>query len=82
MGQRRAIALGIRACLAGQRVLFATAAQWIARLGEAKRQGQLEAELKRLSLVPLLIIDEIGYIPFDPEAVKLMLGRRPSATDQ
>src|SRR5271170_8307115 len=41
-----ATALGIRACLAGQRVLFATATQWVARLGEAKRQGILEAELK------------------------------------
>ena len=47
-----ATALGIRACLAGQRVLFATATQWVARLGDAKRQGQLEAELKRLSFVP------------------------------
>src|ERR1700759_690564 len=65
-------ALGIRACLAGQRVLFATATQWVARLGEAKRQGQLETEIKRLSFVPLLIIDEVGYIPFDPEAANLM----------
>src|SRR6202050_4718545 len=67
-----ATALGIRACLAGQRVLFATATQWVARLGDAKRQGSLEAELKRLSFVPLLIFDEIGYIPFDPEAANLM----------
>ncbi len=67
-----ATALGIRACLAGQRVLFATATQWVARLGDAKRQGQLEAELKRLSFVPLLVVDEIGYIPFDPEAANLM----------
>ena len=34
-----ATALGIRACLAGQRVLFATATQWVARLADAKRQG-------------------------------------------
>jgi DNA replication protein DnaC len=67
-----ATALGIRACLAGQRVQFATATQWVARLGEAKRQGSLETELKRLSFVPLLIVDEIGYIPFDPEAANLM----------
>src|SRR3989440_1870649 len=67
-----ATALGIRACLAGQRVQFATATQWVARLGEAKRQGQLETELKRLSFIPLLIIDEVGYIPFDPEAANLM----------
>lgn len=66
------IALGVRACLAGQRVMFATATQWVARLAEAKRQGGLETELKRLSLIPLLIVDEVGYIPFDPQAANLM----------
>src|SRR6201997_2233225 len=68
-------ALGIRACLAGQRVLFSTATQWVARLADAKRQGSLEAELKRLSFVPVLVVDEIGYIPFDPEAANLMFNR-------
>ena len=67
-----AIALSIRACLAGQRVQFATATQWVARLSEAKRQDTLEAELRRLSFIPLLVIDEVGYIPFDPEAASLM----------
>jgi DNA replication protein DnaC len=67
-----AIALSIRACLAGQRVAFATATQWVARLSEAKRQGTLEAELKRLSFIPLVVCDEVGYIPFDPEAANLM----------
>src|SRR5437660_11407209 len=67
-----AIAISIRPCLAGQRVQFATATQWVARLSEAKRQGALEAELKRLSFVPLLVVDEVGYIPFDPEAANLM----------
>jgi DNA replication protein DnaC len=67
-----AIAIGIRACLAGQRVQFATATEWVARLGEAKRQGNLEAELRRLGFIPLIIVDEVGYIPFDPEAANLM----------
>ena len=62
----------IRACLAGQRVQFATATAWVARLGDAKRQGNLETELKRLSLIPLIVVDEVGYIPFDPEAANLM----------
>ncbi|HZE04253.1 MAG TPA: IS21-like element helper ATPase IstB [Solirubrobacteraceae bacterium] len=66
------IALGVRACLAGQRVAFATATQWVARLADAKRQGRLEAEIKRLSQVPLIVVDEVGYIPFDPEAANLM----------
>jgi len=66
------IALGVRACLAGQRVMFATATEWVARLGDAKRNGNLDAELKRLALIPLIIVDEVGYIPFDPEAANLM----------
>jgi DNA replication protein DnaC len=67
-----AIAISIRACLAGQRVQFATATEWVARLGAAKRQNGLDAELRRLSFIPLLVVDEVGYIPFDPEAANLM----------
>ncbi len=51
---------------------FATATQRVARLSEAKHQGTLEAELKRLSFIPVIVIDEVGYIPFDPEAANLM----------
>src|SRR5213082_3832535 len=40
-----AVAISIRACLAGQRVQFATATQWVARLAEAQRQGRLDEEL-------------------------------------
>jgi DNA replication protein DnaC len=67
-----AIAISIRACLAGQRVAFASATEWVARLGDAKRQGGLDAELRRLGFIPLLVVDEVGYIPFDPEAANLM----------
>jgi len=66
------IALGIRACLAGHRVAFATATEWVARLADAHRQGRLEAELRRLQRIPLVVIDEVGYIPFDPEAANVM----------
>jgi DNA replication protein DnaC len=65
-----ATGLGIRACQ-GHRVAFATAAEWVARLGEAHQQGRLHAELTRLGRIPLLIIDEVGYIPFDGEAANL-----------
>jgi hypothetical protein len=36
------IALGIRACLVGHRVAFATAAQWVDRLGAAYDAGRLQ----------------------------------------
>jgi DNA replication protein DnaC len=67
-----AIALGIRACLAGNRVAFRTATEWVALLADAQRQGRLDDELARLQRIPLLIVDEVGYIPFDPHAANLM----------
>jgi DNA replication protein DnaC len=67
-----AIALGIRACLAGHRVAFRTATEWVALLADAQRQGRLDDELARLQRIPLLIVDEVGYIPFDPQAANLM----------
>lgn len=65
------IALGIRACLAGHRAAFATAAQWVDRLGAAHQAGRLQDELRRLGRTPLVIIDEVGYIPFDADAANL-----------
>jgi DNA replication protein DnaC len=67
-----AIALGMRACLAGHRVAFATATEWVARLLDAQRLGRLSEELRRLGRVPLVIVDEVGYVPFDPAAANLM----------
>src|SRR6266480_3027543 len=47
-----AIALSIRACLAGQRVLFKTATEWVALLADAGRHGRLDTELDKLQRVP------------------------------
>ena len=41
-----AIALGIRACLAGHRVAFRTATEWVALLADAQRQGRLDARAR------------------------------------
>lgn len=65
------IALGIRACLAGHRVAFATATQWVDRLAAAHDAGRLHDELRRLGRIPLVIVDEVGYIPFQGEAANL-----------
>jgi len=43
-----AVGLAIRACQAGHRVLFATAAEWVARLAEAHHAGRIHQELARL----------------------------------
>jgi DNA replication protein DnaC len=66
-----AVGLGMRACQAGHRVAFATAAEWVARLADAHAAGRLQGELVRLGRSPLLVVDEVGYIPFEPEAANL-----------
>jgi DNA replication protein DnaC len=65
------IALGVRACRAGHRVAFATASEWVARLGAAHDAGRLHDELRRLGRIPLIVIDEVGYIPFEADAANL-----------
>jgi DNA replication protein DnaC len=66
-----AIALGIKAAEASYSVAFDSATGWIARLGAAHAKGDLERELRRLNRYRLLIIDEVGYLPFDTAAASL-----------
>ncbi|MEU3447953.1 IS21-like element helper ATPase IstB [Streptomyces thermolilacinus] len=66
-----AVALGVRACEAGKRVLFAPAPEWGARLRRAKASGRLADELAALDAYALLVVDELGYVPFDPESANL-----------
>jgi DNA replication protein DnaC len=66
-----AIGISIRACQHGHRVLFATAAEWVDRLTAAHAAGRLHDELRRLGRYPLLVIDEVGYIPLEADAANL-----------
>jgi len=76
------IALGVQAARRGYRVAFATATEWVMRLSDAKRAGRLADELERLDRIPLLIVDEVGYIPFDPEAASLFFSLVSSRYEQ
>ena len=66
-----ATALGIVAARHGHRVLFATATDWVTRLTDAHRQGRLPNELARLRRYGLIIVDEVGYLPFEQDAANL-----------
>lgn len=65
-------ALGIALCMRGHRVLFITAAALLMRLIAAKRNGTLVREYRSLDRIDLLLIDELGYIPFEREATDLL----------
>jgi DNA replication protein DnaC len=66
-----ATALGVAAARHGHRVLFATATDWVTRLTDAHHAGRLPAELTRLRRYRLIIIDEVGYLPFEQDAANL-----------
>jgi DNA replication protein DnaC len=66
-----AISLGITAARHGHRALFATATDWVTRLTDAHRHGHLPRELARLRRYGLIIIDEVGYLPFEQDAANL-----------
>ena len=65
------IALGLKACQAGFSVRFTTALDVITTLTHAHREHHLEATLRQYTYPALLICDELGYIPFDPDAAAL-----------
>jgi DNA replication protein DnaC len=66
-----AISLGIAAARHGHRILFATATDWVTRLTDAHRHGRLPQELARLRRYALIIVDEVGYLPFEQDAANL-----------
>jgi DNA replication protein DnaC len=66
-----AIALGREAILAGYAVQFVTATALVASLARGHAQGRLEDRLVTLIKAKLLIIDELGYLPLEPDAAHL-----------
>jgi DNA replication protein DnaC len=66
-----AIALGREAIIAGYAVLFVTATALVASLAKGHAQGRLEDRLITYSKPKLLIVDELGYLPLEPNAAHL-----------
>lgn len=60
-----AIALGIEATQRRYRVLFRRAADLVRELVEARDERELGRFQRRLQRVDLLIVDELGFVPFD-----------------
>jgi DNA replication protein DnaC len=60
-----AIALGMEAIRSGFMAYYLGAAQLVQDLKKASEQDRLEPKLRSLGRYPLLIVDEIGYLPMD-----------------
>jgi len=66
-----AVALGREAIRQNYSVQFVTAATLVAMLAKAHSDGSLDRQLTQLARPKLLIIDELGYLPFEANAAHL-----------
>src|SRR5918912_1809341 len=66
-----AVALGREAIRLGYSVLFVQATALITTLARAHAEGRLEDRLAFYAKPKLLIVDELGYLPFEPNAAHL-----------
>ncbi len=66
-----AVALGREAIVRGYSVLFTLATALVTQLARAHQEGRLEEKISTYAKPKLLIIDELGYLPFDPKAAHL-----------
>ena len=67
-----ATALGVEAARQRRRVLFIRAADLVRTLIEAKGDRELGRAQRRLDRVDLLIVDEVGFVPFDRQGGELL----------
>ena len=66
-----AVAIGREAIITGYTVLFTPAMTLVAQLAKAHAEGRLEERLAHYAKPKLLIVDELGYLPFEPNAAHL-----------
>jgi DNA replication protein DnaC len=67
-----ATALGVEAARMRKRVLFARAAELVRTLVESRDDRELGRLQRRLHNVELLIVDELGFVPFDRAGGELL----------
>jgi DNA replication protein DnaC len=67
-----ATALGIQACGQGVRTRFVSACALVNELIEARDEKVLSRVIKRYYRYGLIIIDELGYVPFTKEGAELL----------
>jgi DNA replication protein DnaC len=67
-----AIAIGYRAIQNGFETRFTTAAQLIEELSNASQQGRLHETLATYTHPHVLVVDELGYLTYGPDAANVL----------
>lgn len=66
-----AVALGREAIVRGYSTLFVPATSLVTQLARAHAEGRLEEKLIHFTKPKLLVVDELGYLPFEANAAHL-----------
>jgi len=77
-----AIGLGIKACIEGKSVLFASVPNLIIELKEAMSKSQLTNYKRRFDKYDLVILDELGYVSFDKEGCEILFNLISNRNDK
>src|SRR5512136_874419 len=67
-----ASALAFSACAQGRKVRFHTATDLVTQLVECREERRLQRLQKQLHRLDLLVIDELGYVPFSKAGAELL----------
>jgi DNA replication protein DnaC len=67
-----AIAIGRELCLKKQKVYFCNVCQFINQMQEANKELNLNKFFKKMEKYDLIILDELGYIPFEKQSTDLL----------
>jgi DNA replication protein DnaC len=67
-----ATALGFSACQQGRRVRFFTATGLVTQLLERREDRQLDRLMSKLERQHLIVLDELGYVPFSKAGAELL----------
>ena len=64
--------MGLLACGEGRKVAFWSTAELVSELRRANREGTTQDALRKLGRCDLIILDEWGYLPTDPDGARLL----------
>lgn len=77
-----AIALGIKACMDGKRVMFASVPNLVIELREALSKSAFNLYKRKFEKYDLVILDELGYVSFDKQSCEILFNLLSNRNDK
>lgn len=76
-----AISIGIKACMEGLRVLYASVPNLVIELREALSKSSFNLYKKKFEKYDLVVLDELGYVSFDKQSCEILFNLLSNRND-